>query len=147
MTKPILKIGDNVTVNTSYPKDLDHDKKTHIGMTGVVQAGPFDSSFHVQFASGGWGNGRIGSDHLWSIDSKYLTKVAAAKPAKVAAPKKPTQEYRGNGKHAWETVVEGADFATSPKVTRLRVPGGWLYKPRGSAGSFVPMPEVVKHKV
>jgi hypothetical protein len=52
-----------------------------------------------------------------------------------------SQEYRGNGNHTWEQVVGSTD--------RLRVPGGWLYRNSAYAGlyTFVPMPEVVKHKV
>jgi hypothetical protein len=52
--------------------------------------------------------------------------------------------------------MDGADF---DYTSRLRVPGGWLYRntfATASAGeitgpfvnvTFVPMPEVVKHKV
>lgn len=75
-----------------------------------------------------------------------------------------SQEYRGNGNHEWETVVEGRelihlnDTCISTNVNRLRVPGGWLYrverimndhKERSCVSEtvFVPMPEVVKHKV
>jgi hypothetical protein len=40
--------------------------------------------------------------------------------------------------------MDGQTFA----VRRLRVPGGWLYRDeRVKAMVFVPMPEVVKHKV
>jgi len=51
---------------------------------------------------------------------------------------KPSQAYRGNGKHAWEPVAQGS--------ARLRVPGGWLYtafvdKPNSFATVFVPLPE------
>lgn len=49
------------------------------------------------------------------------------------------QEYKGNGAHGWETV--NADGPTE----RLRVPGGWLYRDGGGAGTmcFVPLPETV----
>jgi hypothetical protein len=83
--------------------------------------------------------------------------------------KKADQKYKGNGNHEWE-------FAAL-NTYRLRVPGGWLYRyelpaqyamsycqpswsgvnpgpahaERQSDGmcamQFVPMPEVVKHKV
>lgn len=65
-----------------------------------------------------------------------------------------SQEYRGNGKHTWEEVskVDNADVASL--TARLRVPGGWLYAVATAAQGghsfntvFVPMPEVVKHKV
>jgi hypothetical protein len=63
------------------------------------------------------------------------------------------QTYRGNGEHTWEEVKFLNDVITD----RLRVPGGWLYRvtmdPTFNDGLggfnvvFVPMPEVVKHKV
>lgn len=75
------------------------------------------------------------------------------------------QTYLGNGKHFWESVIEGqelgelGDTFVTNDVDRLRVPGGWLYQTRTTHYSedavfnrvnnlvFVPMPEVVKHKV
>jgi hypothetical protein len=59
--------------------------------------------------------------------------------------KKPSQAYKGNGKHTWEAVVDQDDDNSYP-TRRLRVPGGYIYR-RASAMVFVPMPEVVKHKV
>lgn len=61
--------------------------------------------------------------------------------------KEKSQEYRGNGNHEYELVTA--------LTYRLRVPGGWVYstgyRPDGAAVHhttvFVPMPEVVKHKV
>lgn len=55
--------------------------------------------------------------------------------------KKPSQAYKGNGNHSWDVVV--------PKMTdRLRVPGGYIYRDiQSCAAVFVPMPDVVKHKV
>jgi hypothetical protein len=52
------------------------------------------------------------------------------------------QPYKGNGQHEWEIVNSN----TWPHMRRLRVPGGWLYT-NGATETFVPMPEVVKHKV
>jgi hypothetical protein len=60
------------------------------------------------------------------------------------------QDYKGNGAHKWEKV-----WANEASFTyRLRVPGGWIYRfalkrPERYHQSmvFVPMPEVVKHKV
>lgn len=65
---------------------------------------------------------------------------------------KPSQAYKGNGAHAWEVVtkevVAGRYGAPLSRTTsRLRVPGGYLYRVTGFAMSFVPMPGVVKHKV
>jgi hypothetical protein len=69
------------------------------------------------------------------------------------------QDYRGNGEHGWERVQLSMDGADFDYTSRLRVPGGWLYRntfAMSDAGeitgpfvnvTFVPMPEVVKHKV
>lgn len=64
------------------------------------------------------------------------------------------EAYRGNGKHDWEFVVECYDEDDNEEnghVMRLRVPGGWLYNVTNAHAQantvFVPMPEVVKHKV
>jgi hypothetical protein len=58
------------------------------------------------------------------------------------------QPYKGNGQHLWEEVVHEsrANSAGQPHASRLRVPGGWIYRVQGRP-VFVPMPEVVKHKV
>jgi hypothetical protein len=55
-----------------------------------------------------------------------------------------SQEYLGNGNHKWEQVI----IESGHRLERLRVPGGWLYRDlRTATLVFVPMPEVVKHKV
>lgn len=59
-----------------------------------------------------------------------------------------SQEYKGNGNHRVELVVEDGEIV----VSRLRVPGGWLYYSHDTltkqhTSTFVPMPDVVKHKV
>jgi hypothetical protein len=55
--------------------------------------------------------------------------------------KKQSQKYKGHGEHAWETDRTSG-------TQRLRVPGGWLYRMNYAAmATFVPMPDVVKHKV
>lgn len=52
-----------------------------------------------------------------------------------------SQQYKGNGAHVWECVLPMS-------IDRLRVPGGWIYRDHRFQNSvFVPMPEVVKHKV
>lgn len=67
---------------------------------------------------------------------------------------KQSQRYLGNGNHKWEVVYQNPMIFTQ----RLRVPGGWLYsvsvadvvgdEPKVRASTtFVPMPEVVSHKV
>lgn len=72
----------------------------------------------------------------------YPTATARGTVLKRPKPAREDQTYLGNGKHNWEPVVGG--------IARLRVPGGWLYKSEKAsfkAGTFVPMPAVVKHKV
>lgn len=54
------------------------------------------------------------------------------------------QSYHGNGEHTWERVAPGR--RPGMQTMRLRVPHGWLYL-EGEALAFVPMPDVVKHKV
>lgn len=69
--------------------------------------------------------------------------------------KKPSQAYRGNGTHDWETVVDqkrSSGGYGSGHTFRLRVPSGWLYSVVNAMGEspntvFVPLPAVVKHKV
>ena len=39
-----------------------------------------------------------------------------------------TQAYKGNGKHTWEIVHSAANAMVMENTTRLRVPGGWLYR-------------------
>jgi hypothetical protein len=65
--------------------------------------------------------------------------------------KKQEQSYHGNGAHEFEIVaVEATTF-----VQRLRVPGGWIYHITSkdlddnttTNSVFIPMPEVVVHKV
>ena len=72
------------------------------------------------------------------------------------------QDYKGNGEHDWEGVTydESYEAGIMDCTERLRVPGGWLYRHTTSVFNedktefsanvtmtFVPMPEVVKHKV
>jgi hypothetical protein len=128
-----FKICDKVRVSENYPKDMDD------GFAGCVGElwRPSDDGWDVAFDRNGWLD-LTGRDHCWYIGSEWLTKVEE-KPAK------PPQTYKGNGKHEWQHVaMDGQTFA----VRRLRVPGGWLYRDeRVKAMVFVPMPEVVKHKV
>lgn len=62
------------------------------------------------------------------------------------------QEYKGNGKHDWETV-QSNDVALTH---RLRVPGGWLYRTTTAVHeqdfvavntTFVPAPEVIGYAI
>jgi hypothetical protein len=123
-----FKIGDKVRVSENYPKDIDDG---FAGCVGELWRACGDG-WDVGFDHDGWRD-TTGRDHCWYIESEWLTKVEEK-------PTKPPQTYKGNGKHVWEPVVD--------LTKRLRVPGGWLYT-YGCEGAmcFVPMPEVVKHKV
>jgi hypothetical protein len=55
------------------------------------------------------------------------------------------QEYKGSKFHSWEYVGPNSDY---PEATRLRVPGGWIYRtPETGAAVFVPLPEVVGYVI
>ncbi len=70
----------------------------------------------------------------------YKTAFNTPAPAKKASPHG-AQEYKGNGKHSWEMVVDN--------TYRLRVPGGWLYAEDTSASStvFVPLAECIGYSI
>ena len=55
------------------------------------------------------------------------------------------QAYKGNGNHDWENVTDGS--ISSYRTTRLRVPGGFLYRYGDGDPVFVPMPDVVGYVV
>lgn len=56
------------------------------------------------------------------------------------------QRYTGSGSHCWENVLSAEEVGRADEVTRLRVPGGWIY--RTAVGvTFVPMPEVVGYQI
>jgi hypothetical protein len=59
-------------------------------------------------------------------------------------PKGP-QAYKGNGKHDWQEACQGSPGEY--RTTRLRVPGGFLYRYGDGAPVFVPMPEIVGYVV
>lgn len=102
--------------------------------TGTVQRhdGSTTLPYHIQFDDG----------EVSYYDEKYLK--TAAKPRKAPKGK---QSYKGNGNHTWELVTEaGLDFG-QPKVYRLRVQGGWIYKPRGSSGVFVKLADVTGYVI
>jgi hypothetical protein len=128
-----FEIGDKVRVSEHYPVDWDDGGVA--GCVGKILRASRDG-WDVGFDHGGWSDDV--SDHCWYIESEWLTKVEEK-------PTKPPQTYKGNGKHEWQYVaMDGQTCA----VRRLRVPGGWLYRDeRVKAMVFVPMPEVVKHKV
>lgn len=139
-----LKKGDKVVVATDNHVQSLHDR------TGVVVEVTEHGSVDVVFK--GWNDPRYGhsgnaldgsTNHRWFYKTsnydgwKHLTVV----PPKPKATKKPSQAYKGNGNHEWER--------SAYQTSRLRVPGGYLYLYTGinNTMAFVPMPEVVKHKV
>lgn len=70
--------------------------------------------------------------------------IAVKDPSTIRTPPKGPQQYRENGNHEWEAVADGGLAGT----TRLRVPGGWLYRDgRTVTTVFVPMPDTVGYVV
>lgn len=76
-----------------------------------------------------------------------LVATPSCDPVK-KAPNGP-QAYKGNGKHDWETVVEGDEVEDVVEVIRLRVPGGWLYSTDLDEApmTFVPTPAIVGYPI
>jgi hypothetical protein len=135
-----LKVGDRVVVSgTQDGKQFSFDVGT------VVMPARYEDT---------WSDGHGVGEHEWCFydyDRKQFTIKADLKlePAKVEPkPKKRphgAQEYKGNGKHKWETVTG--------ETMRLRVPGGWLYGEysrridRVVNSTFVPVPQAVGYAV
>jgi hypothetical protein len=98
----------------------------------VVEVNGFAATVSVIIAFNSRSNLTYHGDDNWEVKVQPKPKAV----------KKPTQEYKGNGKHGWETVTSD--------TMRLRVPGGWLYSFETDSAhgvTFVPMPEVVKHAI
>lgn len=140
MTKPL-----------KFPKGLQvqyigHEECGPHNLFGVVVT-PDGVGASVRFPkwTGGWQHEDKGPANCWYCSPDEL-KITEPTQTKLQATK-PSQAYKGNGKHTWEMVTGRDRTLHVASTTRLRVPGGWLYKPYGSASVFVPMPEVVKHKV
>jgi hypothetical protein len=75
--------------------------------------------------------------HCIEFENPSRSQIESRKPKSKAK-----QGYKGNGRHEWEQVT--AEGTTQ----RLRIPGGWIYRDSHVlAAVFIPMPEVVKHKV
>jgi hypothetical protein len=133
-------VGEFFWVGDAVISSGDNYTESLIGT--VVEVGA--SMCLVQFPS--WNKGHNGdtsdgSTDKWWVDNEHLSKVCVEKKneKKKKAPKG-KQEYKGNGKHSWETVVD--------TVSRLRVPGGWLYRDdRNMATVFVPVPQAVGYAV
>lgn len=71
-----------------------------------------------------------------------LVRLEAEQAARnlTKAPPNGKEKYLGNGNHDWEPVTE--------TVSRLRVPGGWIYL-TNEVGTvvFVPLPSVLGYAV
>lgn len=142
-----LKNGDRVNVTGKQ------DGKTFLNEEGVVVE-MHATNYYAAVKFDNWKDGHGPDDNQWNFydfDARKfvitvlppLPKVSPVKPAK----KRPhgKQEYKGNGKHAWEAVIGN--------TVRLRVPGGWLYGSYlDTANSvidqtFVPVPTAVGYAV
>jgi hypothetical protein len=144
-----LKVGQRVTVTGEY------DGYTFDQEIGTVVPTEFISPL-IRFDT--WSHGHGAGQREWHFGEEGVRtfnitvipewSVDPIKPVKPAPKKRPhgKQEYKGNGKHEWETVTG--------TTVRLRVPGGWLYGKRlGHGGAvlayttFVPVPEAVGYAV
>jgi hypothetical protein len=123
-----FKVGTEVIVSSEYSEWPSEMIGTIIELEG-------DRKPLVQFKEHTKQCGHGVKMQCWYIHGDYLTPTAAPKVKK--APKGP-QAYKGNGKHAWELVTGD--------VSRLRVPGGWIYD-SGEALAFVPVPQAVGYAV
>ena len=141
-----LKTDDRVTVTGKQDwKEFDGEVGTVININNKDALIRFDT----------WSDGHGVGDHEWHFERDEV-KNFTIKPFVLVAPevkvepkprKRPhgAQEYKGNGKHAWETVTANTQ--------RLRVPGGWLYGEysdrihRVVNTTFVPVPQAVGYAV
>lgn len=84
-----------------------------------------------------------------AIQSEFNLVPAVAKVGPLKKSPNGPQAYKGNGKHDWETVVEGDEDDDVVSILRLRVPGGWLYSSDDDACpmTFVPTPAVVGYAI
>jgi hypothetical protein len=135
-----LKIGDRVRVTKCYIDRL---------VGGTAKVVKSDNSYHcIEFENPTFEQRQILHDGpfqdaretCWYLDAVDGTRVELIESRKPKS--KAKQGYKGNGRHEWEQVT--AEGTTQ----RLRIPGGWIYRDSHVlAATFVPMPEVVKHKV
>jgi hypothetical protein len=143
-----LKIGDRVAVTGTQD-----EAKFEFEVGTIVPSAHADSTCRrIRFDTWSEGHGK-GSREWCFYDTErkklaitVVTPAEAVKPAPVPR-KRPhgAQEYKGNGKHQWETVTA--------ETKRLRVPGGWLYGEysrridRIINSTFVPVPQAVGYAV
>jgi hypothetical protein len=136
-----LKIGDRVRMTACYLDRL-------VGGIAKVVRSDIDGIHCIEFENpsrsqmevlheGPFNDGR---ETCWYLDDTESTKVELIESRKPKSLAK--QAYKGNGQHSWEKVTEEGT------TQRLRIPGGWIYRDSHVlAAVFIPMPEVVKHKV
>lgn len=150
-----LKVGDRVVVTGTM------DGQTFAGEEGVVVSNPLflhGSEKTIKFATfnKGWSLNTAKNDHYYFEEEHArdfkITVIPEAPAAPAPTPAAPVkkrphgrQEYKGNGKHRWESVVEEEDGTVDTE--RLRVPGGWLYRDSFGGSTFVPVPEAVGYAV
>jgi hypothetical protein len=140
-----LKDGDRVAVTGKQ------DGKVFIGQIGTIIKGPWDTEFSRTVRFDTWKQGHGKENREWQFsdfDRKHFDIIPYVEPQPEPKPKKRphgAQEYKGNGKHAWEKVTG--------ETMRLRVPGGWLYGEysrridRVVNSTFVPVPQAVGYAV
>lgn len=140
-----LKAGDRVVVTgTQDGKEFSFDIGTVLAPSR--HEGP--EARHIRFDT--WSDGHGVGDHEWvfyDYDRNNFTIKADVIKVEPKPKKRPhgPQEYKGNGKHKWETVTG--------ETMRLRVPGGWLYGEysrridRVVNSTFVPVPQAVGYAV
>jgi hypothetical protein len=142
-----LKVGQRVYVVGSC------DGKSFDGEVGTIVEGHHDDSYERLVRFDTWSDGHGVGGREWGfydtdVKDFSIRNHVDPKPEPVVvkkkAPKGP-QQYRGNGKHAWERVTG--------ETMRLRVPGGWLYGEysrridRVVNSTFVPVPQAVGYAV
>jgi hypothetical protein len=143
-----LKVGDRVAVTGTQD-----GKKFEFEVGTIIDSASFgDDEKLVRFDT--WADGHGVGDHEWGFydtDRRKFAITVFVETKKKAVEPKPkkrphgAQEYKGNGKHHWETVTA--------ETKRLRVPGGWLYGEysrridRIVNSTFVPVPQAVGYAV
>lgn len=105
----------------------------------------FDGSLYLSIGGPSPGYGYFDATRAAEIVAAINSVMKINQPAPAKARPHGPQEYKGNGKHAWEKATNDPSFVP---MYRLRVPGGWLYGERCSAQTtFVPMPTTVGYGI
>lgn len=141
-----LKAGDRVAVTGTQ----DGNKfEFEVGTVGGPSPNVDSHTRRIRFDK--WAEGHGPDRHEWCFydaDRKNFTITPFVEKKPEPKPRKRphgAQEYKGNGKHKWETVTG--------ETMRLRVPGGWLYGEysrridRVVNSTFVPVPQAVGYAV